>query len=1728
MFTRWGDLVYRFRFAVIGVVGAALLALGAYGTGLGDRLTQSGWFDPGSESVQGAELADSSFGRDHMADVIVMYNAPADTTIDDPEFSRKIVDNLTAVVADHPDQVSKINGTYWKVGDAPAVPSAFGSKDKKHAFASIAIVGDDDTTIMANYRAVADVFYIPGVDVEVSGLQPLAVTLNDTIAHDTKRMEVLALPAVAILLFFIFGGIIAAALPLVIGGLTIIGATGIVMTLTNFTEVNSFVTGVVSMIGLGLAIDYGLFIVSRFREELAEGYDTKAAVRRSVVTAGRTVVFSATMIIASLGGVLLFPQGFLRSVAYGTIATVSLAALTAVTILPAMLAVLGPRVDMLGLKRFRKNKTAEQIENGFWGNLTRWVMKHPLKIAIPVTVGLLLLIIPVKNLSFGGINEKYLPPDNATRASLEHFYEVFPQKKTDPIQLVFVSDNTTAIGKVWKEANQAPGLVGPFEVPVKSPTDPEVFRTSATLVDPTGNAEPTIDYLRSIEIPDGVTMYVTGQPALMADSIDTLLELMPWMILIVLLSTFVLMFLTFGSLVLPIKAALMSALGLGSTLGILTWIFIDGNGSGLLNFTPQSISAPVLMLIIAIIYGLSTDYEVFLVSRMVEARAQGASTTEAVRIGTAQTGRIITAAALILLVVTGAFAFSDMVMMQYIAYGMIAALFIDATVLRMLLVPAIMKLLGDDCWWAPKWMKRIQEKIGLGEPILDDERPQKGAVVDLVKTTPITDPPTMQLTAVPDSKLAKTPRRPRTVAEIEAEAPTAHLDKITEHTDPAEPARPRPQMSPDPTRPRAPMLSSGEPTRVLPVVKPGAEAPKSDQGQADSSTTQPETPSAELSLNTGGEPTQVLPIVKPGAEAPKTDQGHSDSTSGPDNGQPTPRSDLRSGTPGTSGLDSPGANAPGFATQGEPGPGTPNLSGISTPRNPSFGTQSDPAPGTPNLSGISTPRNSGHNTPGSSGFGTAGDPGTGAQDRSGFGAPGDSGTSAPGRSSLSTPGDADPITQGRSSFGTSGDAGTVSHDRTGFGTVGDAEPGTQGRSSLGAPGDAGTSAGPQDFSGRGASGDAGMGSQGRFRLAPESTSGAAGSSINESGVIGGHDASSADTPGVIGDGRVPGVDVPGRSARESAPRGSQRVQPPAGYTPPARGGDTSAPRVSTPSEAPEFGTPAEDSDSRPSIVNPARPSMVNTPPPGVVPPPAPSIVNTPPRVAPPSRPNIVNPPPSMVTPTPRPVEPPAGGTFSGFTPLTGYEPAPGSDATEQSAPEPESRGTEPESRGFAPPTDLSVAPGAHRAESPANNGVVRPAPDAQRPAPDSQRSAPDAQRPAPNAPRPVADAQRPAPNAPRPVADAQRPAPNAPRPVADAARPVADAPQSADEPSTRGVFGTSVPVEPQPRSPWSPAEPAAPSGSRAPETDGGQRFSPVTPAPNPDSAQPEVVRPQVAPPGFTAVTPGEATPAPWQPEPATEQDDPADTPASWRPESADPQVNPAATPASWAEPATQDSPAATSTSWQPEPDTTQDRPAAAPASWQAETAAAQDNPVATPASWAEPATQDSPAATSTSWQPEPDAAQDYPADASASWRPEPAAAQDNPAGTPASWQPAPAATQDNPAAAPASWQAGTVEPQGNSADAPGQWQAPAGFTAVPAPSQGEPTGPTSAPNNNGSPAPESDEPQADSRNEIENWMAQLRSSRRGSAADEGRHQHGGEGRTVSVNELLRRREDDSD
>jgi trehalose monomycolate/heme transporter len=755
VFAWWGRTVYRYRFIVIGVMVALCLGGGIFGMSLGKHVTQSGFYDGGSQSVAASQLGDEVYGRDTSGHIVAIYTAPDGKTVDDPEFSKKILDNLAQVERDHPDQILRSIG-YFKT---PDVLKTMADADKKHAFMSIQLKGNDDDTILNNFKTVKDDFAIDGVDVKLAGLQPLASELTGTIGKDQLRAEVLALPLVAVVLFFVFGGVIAASLPAIVGGLSIAGALGIMRLVTEFQPVHFFAQPVVTLIGLGIAIDYGLFIVSRFREEIAEGYDTEAAVRRTVMTAGRTVIFSAVVIVGASAGLLLFPQGFLKSITYAIIASVMLSAILSITVLPAILGILGRNVDAFGVRtllrvpffrnwkptnwwlnwladRLQKTKTREEVEKGFWGKLVNRVMKRPIAFAAPIVIIMILLIIPLGHLALGGISEKYLPPTNSVRQAQEEFDRIFPGFRTDPLTLVIRSENgqpvtDQQIAEVRTEAMTVSGFTEPDnnvanmwkERPYLdgASKDPSVRVIQNGLVN-RGDAAKKITDLRALTPPRGLTVWVGGTPALEQDSIHSLFAKLPLMAIILITTTTLLMFLAFGSLVLPIKAAVMSALTLGSTMGLLTWMFVDGHLSHWLNFTPQPLMAPMIGLIIAVVYGLSTDYEVFLVSRMVEARERGMSTAEAIRIGTATTGRLITAAALILAVVAGAFVFSDLVMMKYLAFGLIAALLLDATVIRMFLVPAVMKLLGDDCWWAPRWMKRLQERIGLGEVELPDER----------------------------------------------------------------------------------------------------------------------------------------------------------------------------------------------------------------------------------------------------------------------------------------------------------------------------------------------------------------------------------------------------------------------------------------------------------------------------------------------------------------------------------------------------------------------------------------------------------------------------------------------------------------------------------------------------------------------------------------------------------------------------------------------------------------------------------------------------------------------------------------------------------------------------------------------------------------------------------------------------------------------------------------------
>lgn len=760
MFAWWGRTVYRYRYIVIGVMVALCLGGGVFGMSLGKHVTQSGFYDDGSQSVKASVLGDKVYGRDRSGHIVAIFKAPDGKTVNDPAWAKRITDELNRFQKDHSDQVMGWAGYLRAPDTTNPVVKGMATQDKKYTFVSIPLKGDDDDTILNNYKDVAPALQkLDGGTVQLAGVEPIANAITGTIAADQKYLEYLGLPAVTVVLFLVFGGAVAAGLPTIVGGLTIAGALGVMRFVAAFGPVHSFAQPVISLIGFGIAIDYGLFVVSRFREEIAEGYDTEAAVRRTVMTAGRTVAFSAALIIASSASLLVLPQLFVHSLTYAIFAAVGLAALLSITLLPACLGILGRHVDALGVRtalrvpflrnwkysraylnwladRLQRTKTREEVEAGFWGKLVTRVMKRPLAFAIPIVVGMILLVIPLSNLSFGAISEKYLPPDNSVRLAQEHFDKLFPGYRTDPLTLVIKSTNhqpvtdaqvadvrSKAMGisgfsdqdnnpaNMWQERSYAPG----------ASKDPSVRVLQNALVNP-NDAAKKIGELRDISPPKGIDIMVGGTPALIEDSIHSLVDKAPLMAVVLITTTMLLMFLAFGSFVLPIKAAVMSVLTLGSTLGILTWIFVDGHFSTWLNFTPTPLMVVIIALVVAVGYGLATDYEVFLVSRMVEARERGMSTAEAIRIGTATTGRLITAAALVLAVVAGSFVFSDLVMMKYLAFGLMAALLLDATVVRMFLVPSVMKLLGDDCWWAPRWARRLQNKIGLGEIDLPDER----------------------------------------------------------------------------------------------------------------------------------------------------------------------------------------------------------------------------------------------------------------------------------------------------------------------------------------------------------------------------------------------------------------------------------------------------------------------------------------------------------------------------------------------------------------------------------------------------------------------------------------------------------------------------------------------------------------------------------------------------------------------------------------------------------------------------------------------------------------------------------------------------------------------------------------------------------------------------------------------------------------------------------------------
>lgn len=702
-FAGWGAWVYRHRVATVVAVVILSVLGGVWGSGVTDRLSQGGFEDPGSESSRAAAVTERALGPQG-GRMAVVYTAPPGTTVDDPAVAAAVTGTLAAL----PTDAVRSSLSYWSTGAPQLVTS-----DRTRGLAVITLAGSDSADQLDAYERIADRLAPPGIGTQVAGVTPVNLAVNEAAAADIIRAESVSLPVVLVLLTIAFGSLVAASLPVVVGLLAIAGSLAVLRVVALGVEVNAFAVNIVTLLGLGLAIDYGLFMVGRFREELARGQPTGDAVRVTVATAGRTVAVSATLLVVALSGLLLFPQGFLKSLGYGGMAAVAVAAAVTLTLLPAALGLLGPRVDALRVWRRRTGRHAAPARR--WERLALAVMRRPTLVAVSITAGLLMLGVPILGAQFGQNDQRQLPEANPARVAADAVQRDFPgltgNATTIVVQGAAGAPAPQAVEQVVRDVGALPGVaaVAPDKV------GGDVVTLSATLRDDplAGQARRTIEDIRAIPDPDATRVLVDGPTAQGADTLAAVTETLPLMAVLLIGATLVMLFLAFGSVVLPVKAVLLSALSLCATFGVLVWIFSNGNGAELLGVTPAPLEAGVVILMAAIVFGLSTDYEVFLLSRIAEARAHGATTTQAVSRGLARTGQVITAAALLLIVVTGAFAFSSVSTTRFIGVGMILALLLDATVVRMLLVPALLRLLGDAAWWAPEPLRRLHRRVGL-------------------------------------------------------------------------------------------------------------------------------------------------------------------------------------------------------------------------------------------------------------------------------------------------------------------------------------------------------------------------------------------------------------------------------------------------------------------------------------------------------------------------------------------------------------------------------------------------------------------------------------------------------------------------------------------------------------------------------------------------------------------------------------------------------------------------------------------------------------------------------------------------------------------------------------------------------------------------------------------------------------------------------------------------------
>ena len=734
MLERLGRFLLRRRWAVLAATLVAVVVSGVVGGSAITRLKSGGFDDPAAESTRAAEVLRDQFGTGDPNLVLLVTAKGGD--VDDPAVAAA-GEAITRRLAAEPDLAQVLS--YW-AADAPALKSADGAQ----ALVLGRITGDEED-LDARAAALTDAYARDDADlrVQVGGQAQVFREVGEQVEADLARAEAIAVPITLLLLVLVFASAVAGILPLAVGGFAIVGTLLVLRVLAQVTDVSIYALNLTTALGLGLAIDYSLFIVSRYREELRAGRDPGDALIVTMRTAGRTVLFSAATVAVSLLALLVFPLYFLRSFGYAGIAVVALAAVGALVVLPALLAVLGRRVDRFRLPIGRRAAVREP-GTGFWHRIATWVMRRPVPIALAVVAFLVLLGTPFLGVRFGLPDDRVLPASAEGRQVADTIRDNFATDESSALSVVApgIGDPRAHLADIDGYAAALSRLDGVERVDaltgayadgarLQGPPPaadaaiaPEARRFAAAdgtwlsvvpSVEPFSEAgEELVAAVRDLPAPLGAQ--VTGPSAQLVDTKASLFGLLPVAAAIIALVTFVLLFLMTGSVVIPAKALVLNLLSLTAVYGAMVWVFQDGNLAGVLGFTPTGTidtSMPVLLFCIA--FGLSMDYEVFLLSRIKEEHDRTGDTVAAVAVGLERTGPIVTTAAALLAIVFVAFATSQVSFLKLFGIGTALAILVDATLIRALLVPAFMRLAGQANWWAPAPLRRLHARVGLAE-----------------------------------------------------------------------------------------------------------------------------------------------------------------------------------------------------------------------------------------------------------------------------------------------------------------------------------------------------------------------------------------------------------------------------------------------------------------------------------------------------------------------------------------------------------------------------------------------------------------------------------------------------------------------------------------------------------------------------------------------------------------------------------------------------------------------------------------------------------------------------------------------------------------------------------------------------------------------------------------------------------------------------------------------------